>query len=122
MITKKKTEHRRRLKAHIRLRITGTPERPRLTVFRSLRNVYAQIIDDTTGRTIVSVSNLSKGEREQFKDLKGQAAKAKLVGKLAARKAIERKITQVVFDRNGYLFHGVVKAMADGAREGGLKF
>jgi len=122
MITKKKTEHRRRLKAHIRLRITGTPERPRLTIFRSLRNVYAQIIDDTTGRTIVSVSNLSKEDREQFKDLKGQAAKAKLVGKLAARKAIEHKITQVVFDRNGYLFHGVVKAMADGAREGGLKF
>ena len=122
MITKKKTEHRSRLKVHIRLRITGTPERPRLTVFRSLRNVYAQIIDDTTGKTLVAVSNLSKPEREQFKDLKGQAAKAKLVGKIAARKAVEQKITQVVFDRNGYLYHGVVKAMADGAREGGLKF
>ena len=122
MITKKKTEHRSRLKAHIRLRITGTPQRPRLTVFRSLRNVYAQIIDDTTGTTIISVSNLSKQDREQFRDLKGQAAKAKLVGKLAAQKAIEKKITQVVFDRNGYLYHGVVKAMADGAREGGLKF
>jgi large subunit ribosomal protein L18 len=122
MITKKKTEHRGRLKVHIRLRITGTPERPRLTVFRSLRNVYAQIIDDTTGRTLVAVSNLSKPEREQFKDLKGQAAKAKLVGKIAAQKAVEQKITQVVFDRNGYLYHGVVKAMADGAREGGLKF
>jgi large subunit ribosomal protein L18 len=122
MITKKKTEHRSRLKAHIRLRITGTPQRPRLTVFRSLRNVYAQIIDDTTGTTIISVSNLSKQDREQFKELKGQTAKAKLVGKLAAQKAIEKKITQVVFDRNGYLYHGVVKAMADGAREGGLKF
>ena len=122
MITKKKTEHRSRLKVHIRLRITGTTVRPRLTVFRSLKNVYAQIIDDTTGKTLVSVSNLSKGEREQFRDLKGQAAKAKLVGKIAAQKAIEQKITQVVFDRNGYLFHGVVKAMADGAREGGLKF
>jgi large subunit ribosomal protein L18 len=122
MITKKKTEHRRRLKVHIRLRITGTPERPRLTVFRSLRNVYAQIIDDTTGKTLVAVSNLSKPEREQFKELKGQAAKAKLVGKIAAQKAVEKKITQVVFDRNGYLYHGVVKAMADGAREGGLKF
>jgi large subunit ribosomal protein L18 len=122
MITKKKTEHRSRLKVHIRLRITGTPERPRLTVFRSLRNVYAQIIDDTTGKTLVAVSNLSKPEREQFKDLKGQAAKAKLVGKIAAQKAVEQKITQVVFDRNGYLYHGVVKAMADGAREGGLKF
>ena len=122
MITKKKTEHRSRLKVHIRLRITGTPERPRLTVFRSLRNVYAQIIDDTTGKTLVAVSNLSKPERDQFKDLKGQAAKAKLVGKIAAQKAAEKKITQVVFDRNGYLYHGVVKAMADGAREGGLKF
>jgi large subunit ribosomal protein L18 len=122
MITKKKTEHRSRLKVHIRLRITGTTERPRLTVFRSLRNVYAQIIDDTTGKTLVAVSNLSKPEREQFKDLKGQAAKAKLVGKIAAQKAVEQKITEVVFDRNGYLYHGVVKAMADGAREGGLKF
>ena len=122
MITKKKTEHRSRLKVHIRLRITGTPERPRLTVFRSLRNVYAQIIDDSTGKTLVAVSNLSKPDRDQFRDLKGQAAKAKLVGKLAAQKAIEKKITQVVFDRNGYLYHGVVKAMADGAREGGLKF
>ena len=122
MITKKKTEHRSRLKVHIRLRITGTPERPRLTVFRSLRNVYAQIIDDTTGKTLIAVSNLSKPERDQFKELKGQAAKAKLVGKIAARKAVEQKITQVVFDRNGYLYHGVVKAMADGAREGGLKF
>jgi large subunit ribosomal protein L18 len=122
MITKKKIEHRSRLKVHIRLRITGTPERPRLTVFRSLRNVYAQIIDDTTGKTLVAVSNLSKPEREQFKELKGQAAKAKLVGKIAAQKAAEKKITQVVFDRNGYLYHGVVKAMADGAREGGLKF
>ncbi|HUI66476.1 MAG TPA: 50S ribosomal protein L18 [Bacteroidota bacterium] len=122
MITNKKTEHRRRLKEHIRLRISGTPERPRLTVFKSLRNVYAQIIDDSTGRTLVSVSNLSKEAREQFQQLKGQSAKAKLVGKIAARQAIDRKITQVVFDRNGYLYHGVVKAMADGAREGGLKF
>ena len=122
MITKKKTEHRSRLKVHIRLRITGTTERPRLTVFRSLKNVYAQIIDDSTGKTLVAVSNLSKPEKDQFRELKGQAAKAKLVGKLAAKKAIEKKITQVVFDRNGYLYHGVVKAMADGAREGGLKF
>ncbi|HTY59433.1 MAG TPA: 50S ribosomal protein L18 [Bacteroidota bacterium] len=122
MITKKKTEHRSRLKVHIRLRISGTTERPRLTVFRSLKNVYAQIIDDSTGKTLVAVSNLSKPEKDQFRELKGQAAKAKLVGKLAAQKAIEKKITQVVFDRNGYLYHGVVKAMADGAREGGLKF
>jgi large subunit ribosomal protein L18 len=122
MITKRKFEHRNRLKRHIRIRITGTPERPRLTVFKSLRNVYAQIIDDAHGATIVSVSNLSKLARDQFKDLKGQTAKGKLVGKLAAQQALEKKITQVVFDRNGYLYHGVVKAVADGAREGGLKF
>jgi large subunit ribosomal protein L18 len=122
MITKKKTEHRKSLKRHIRIRITGTTARPRLTVFKSLRNVYAQIIDDSSGKTIVAVSNKSKDVREQFRDLKGQTAKAKLVGKLAARMAIEKNISQVVFDRNGYLYHGVVKAMADGAREGGLKF
>jgi large subunit ribosomal protein L18 len=122
MITKQKVEHRRRLKRHIRLRITGTSERPRLTVFKSLRNVYAQIIDDTKGATLVAVSNMSKDVKEQFKELKGQTAKAKLVGKLAAQKALEKKISQVVFDRSGYLYHGVIKAMADGAREGGLKF
>jgi large subunit ribosomal protein L18 len=122
MITKSKVEHRSRLKRHIRLHLTGTAARPRLTVFRSLRNVYAQIVDDSTGTTLVSVSNLSKESREQFKELKGQMAKAKLVGKLAAQKAREKSITSVVFDRNGYLYHGVVKAMADGAREGGLTF
>lgn len=122
MIANKKVEHRTSLKHHIRLRISGTPERPRLTVFRSIRNVYAQIIDDSTGKTLVSVSNLSKEVRDQFKELKGQTAKAKLVGKLAAQRAREKNINNVVFDRNGYLYHGVVKAMADGAREGGLKF
>jgi large subunit ribosomal protein L18 len=122
MITKKKVEHRSRLKRHIRLVLSGTTERPRLTVFRSLKNVYAQVIDDSTGTTIVSASNLSKEAREQFKDAKGQVAKAKLVGKLVAELAKQKNITTVVFDRNGYLYHGVIKAMADGAREGGLKF
>jgi large subunit ribosomal protein L18 len=122
MITKKKVEHRSRLKRHIRLVLSGTTERPRLTVFRSLKNVYAQVIDDSTGTTIVSASNLSKEAREQFKDAKGQVAKAKLVGKLVAELAKRKNITSVVFDRNGYLYHGVIKAMADGAREGGLKF
>jgi large subunit ribosomal protein L18 len=122
MITKTKTEHRTRLKRHVRLRITGTPERPRLTVFRSQRHVYVQIVDDTSGKTLVSVSDLAKGTKEEFKDLKGQVAIGKKVGQLTARRALEQNITQVVFDRNGYLYHGVVKAMADGAREGGLKF
>ena len=122
MITKKKTEHRSRLKVHIRKRVIGTKERPRLAVFKSLKHVYAQIVDDSTGTTILSVSDISKEVRDQFKDLKGQLALSKKVGQLAAKKALEKNITQVVFDRGGYLYHGVVKAMADGAREGGLKF
>jgi large subunit ribosomal protein L18 len=122
MITKKKVEHRRRLKQHIRLRVKGTSERPRLTVFRSMKHVYAQIVDDSTGKTVLSVSDLSKSLRDEFKSMKGQIALAKRVGQLAAKLASEKKISQVVFDRNGYLYHGVVKALADGAREGGLKF
>lgn len=122
MITKKKVEHRQRLKKHIRIRVAGTPERPRLAIYRSLKHVYAQIIDDSAGKTLVSVSDISKDVKDQFKDFKGQQALAKLVGKLAAQKAKERNITQVVFDRSGFLYHGVIKAMADGAREGGLKF
>ena len=122
MITKKKIEHRSRLQVHIRKRVVGTTERPRLAVFRSLKHVYAQIVDDSTGKTILSVSDISKEVRDQFKELKGQIALSKKVGELAAKKALEKNITQVVFDRGGYLYHGVVKAMADGAREGGLKF
>ena len=122
MITKKKVEHRQRLKKHIRIRVTGTPERPRLAIYRSLKHVYAQIIDDSAGKTIVSVSDISKDVKDQFKEIKRQRSLAKLVGKLAAQKAKERNITQVVFDRSGFLYHGVIKAMADGAREGGLKF
>src|SRR5512140_751469 len=120
MITKHRVENRRRVKTHIRLKISGTPERPRLTVFRSLKHVYAQVVDDRNGKTLVSVSDLSKDAREQFKDVKGQMKLAKQVGQLTAKKAMEKNIKEVVFDRNGYVFHGVVKAVADGAREGGL--
>jgi large subunit ribosomal protein L18 len=122
MITKDRVHKRTRVKRHIRTRISGTTERPRLTVFRSLKHVYAQIVDDSGGKTLVAVSDLSKEFREQFKETKGQSAIAKRVGTLAARKAVEKNITQVVFDRNGYVYHGVVKALADAAREGGLKF
>jgi len=122
MITKKKIEHRKRLKKHIRLELSGTTERPRLTVYRSLKHVYAQIVDDSAGKTLLSVSDLSKDLRDQFKEIKGQIAVGKMVGQLAAKKALAMKITQVVFDRNGFRYHGVVKAMAEGAREGGLKF
>jgi large subunit ribosomal protein L18 len=122
MITKNRVEKRRRVKTHIRLTISGTTERPRFTVYRSLKHVYAQIVDDATGKTLVAVSDLSKDVKDQMKDVKGQMNLAKQVGQLVAKKAMEKNIKEVVFDRNGYIFHGVVKAMADGAREGGLKF
>jgi large subunit ribosomal protein L18 len=122
MISKTKVEHRSRLKHHIRLRVKGTQERPRLTVYRSLLHIYAQIIDDTSGTTLISVSDLSKDVKEQLKDVKGHIAVSKRVGEMAAKRALEKNITQVVFDRNGYLYHGVVKALAEGARAGGLKF
>ncbi len=122
MITKNRVTNRKRLKAHIRLHLSGTAERPRLSVFRSLKHVYAQIIDDASGRTLVSMSDISKVGREQVKTAKSQTGVAKQIGKLVAARAAEKGITTVVFDRNGYLYHGVVKALADGAREGGLKF
>lgn len=122
MITKRKTENRARIKTHIRKSVAGTTERPRLTVFKSLKHVYAQIIDDSANKTLVSVSDISKDAKSDFGGVKGQMNISKKVGELVAKKAIAANITQVVFDRNGYLYHGVVKAMADGAREGGLKF
>lgn len=122
MNAKKKSENRARIKAHIRKAVTGTPERPRLTIFRSLKHVYAQIIDDTTKTTLISLSDISKDAKAEFAGVKGQMNISKKVGELVAKKAAAAKISQVVFDRNGYLYHGVVKAMADGAREGGLKF
>jgi large subunit ribosomal protein L18 len=122
MISKNRTENRKRSKVHIRMIVTGTTERPRLTVFRSLRHVYAQVVDDSTGKTLLGVSDVSKDLAEQFKELKGQVAVGKKVGQLLARKAAEKNIAQVVFDRNGFRYHGVVKAVAEGAREGGLKF
>lgn len=122
MITKRKSENRARIKTHIRKSVTGTAERPRLTVFKSLKHVYAQIIDDSANKTLLSVSDISKDVKSDFGSVKGQINISKKVGELVAKKAIAANITQVVFDRNGYLYHGVVKAMADGAREGGLKF
>jgi large subunit ribosomal protein L18 len=122
MIIKNKSANRRRVKRHIRLKMSGTGERPRLTVYRSLRHVYAQIVDDATGTTLVSASDLAKALRAEFQTVKGQLAISKKVGELTAKLALEKNIRQVVFDRNGYLYHGVVKALADGARAGGLKF
>ena len=113
---------RERIKKHIRKQIKGTPECPRLSVFRSLRSIYAQLIDDTSQTTLFTVSSLSKSLSNEIKKSKGKVEVAKIVGRTAGEKAKERKIDKVVFDRNGYLFHGRVKAVAEGAREAGLKF
>ncbi len=109
-----------RLKRHkkVRGKISGTTSRPRMNVFRSNSNIYAQIIDDTKGATLVSASSLDK-EVEGFG---GNKEVAKKVGQLIAKRALEKDIESVVFDRGGYIFHGRVKELADGAREGGLKF
>jgi large subunit ribosomal protein L18 len=119
---KRNENSRNRSKIKIRKKMSGTVEKPRLTVYRSLNNVYAQIIDDTTGKTLVSASSLSKDAQEALKGAKGKTAKSKEIGKLVAKKALDQKISTVVFDRNGYRYHGRIQAIADGAREGGLKF
>lgn len=119
---KKNTNPRLRSKTRIRKKISGTREVPRLTIYRSLNQIYAQIIDDSTGNTLVSASSLSKEVADEIKNSKGKISKSKIVGKLVAAKAIEKKISSVVFDRNGYRYHGRVQAIAEGAREGGLKF
>lgn len=109
-----------RLKRHIRVRskISGTAERPRLNVFRSNANIYAQIIDDVNGVTLVSANTLEKG----FEGATGNAEAAKKVGTVLAERAKAKGIEEVVFDRGGYVYHGRVAALAEGAREGGLKF
>jgi len=119
---KRNANLRLRSKTKIRKNISGTTEKPRLSVFRSLDNVYAQIIDDTNGTTLTSASSLSKELAEDLKKAKGKIAKSKIVGGFVAKKALEKNITTVVFDRNGYRYHGRIQAIADGAREGGLKF
>lgn len=106
----------------VRKKVQGTPERPRVSVYRSLKHMYVQLVDDTTGVTLVSASTHSKDLHAQFTDVQGKVGKAHLIGKEIARRALERNITTVVFDRAGYMFHGRIKAVADGAREGGLQF
>ena len=122
MIRKNTVERLAKKQVRIRKKIRGTSERPRLVVFRSAKHAYAHIIDDTTGKTLLSVSTLSKDLREDVKHAKTPIAHYKLIGVAAAKKALEKNIKEVVFDRSGYLYHGRVKALADGAREGGLKF
>jgi large subunit ribosomal protein L18 len=118
--TKKRRQLRRKL--HIRKKIFGTPEEPRLTVKRSLKHIYAQIIDDTQHLTIVSASTLDKDVLSSIKKDMKKVDLSKLVGTHLAKKAKEKNIKKVAFDRNGYLYHGRVKVLADAAREGGLEF
>lgn len=105
----------------VRKKITGTAERPRLNIFKSSQHIYAQIVDDTTGTTIVAASTVMVDVKAGLKHC-GNAEAAKKVGSEIARRALEKNITQVVFDRNGFLYHGRVKALADAAREHGLSF
>jgi large subunit ribosomal protein L18 len=118
-VVQKKRTLRERRKRRIRQKVFGHAERPRLSVYRSLNHVYAQVIDDATGKTIAAASTLSP----ELKDGKGKKSeRAKEVGKLLAKKCQAAQIASVVFDRNGFNYHGRIAAVADGAREGGLKF
>jgi large subunit ribosomal protein L18 len=117
----KKQDARLRRRKRIRKKISGTNERPRLSVFKSLKHIYAQIINDEEGITLISSCTLSPEIREQIKS-GGNIAAAKIVGELIAKKALEKGIKTVVFDRGGYIYHGRVKTLAEAAREGGLQF
>jgi large subunit ribosomal protein L18 len=114
-------ERRERIKKRIRKTISGSAETLRMSVFRSNKGIYVQLIDDISGKTVLAVSSKNKEVAEQIKGL-NKIEQAKAVGKLAAEKSLEKGISSVVFDRNGYLYHGRVKSLADAAREGGLKF
>ncbi len=114
-------EARRNRHARLRLKLQGTATRPRLCVFRSLKQIYAQVIDDVAGHTLVSASTLDADIRSQA-DSKSKTAQAELVGALVAKRALERGVEQVVFDRGGYKYHGRVKALAEAARAAGLSF
>ena len=116
-----KIDRRQRIRYRIRKHVSGTPERPRMAVYRSNKQIYVQLIDDVAGVTLSAASSADKSLVEAVKGKPGMEV-AKLVGKLAAERAIEKGITQVSFDRGGYLYHGKVKCLADAAREGGLKF
>ena len=113
-----KKEIRNRIHARIRRKLRGTPERPRLAIFRSVAHIYAQVIDDDGGVTLVSASSVDKGGKTNG----GNVAAAKIIGKLVAERAKEKGISKVVFDRGGYQYHGRVKALADAARAAGLEF
>ena len=117
----KKNRARLKRKKRIRKKLSGTAERPRLTVFRSSRHIYAQVVDDVRGHTLASASTLEKNFK-QDPELKGKINSAGMTGKTIAERVMSKGITQVVFDRNGFRYHGRIKAVSDSAREAGLKF
>ena len=117
-----KKDSRLRRKKHIKKTVKGTPERPRMVVNRSLNHIYVQLIDDLSGSTLLATSTCSKDISKELVNAKSKCDKSKIVGKQMAELAKKKKISKVVFDRNGYLYHGRVKALSEGAREGGLEF
>ena len=122
MVSKPNSNKQREIRhARVRNKISGTADRPRLNVYRSLNNIYAQVIDDTTGNTLVSASTLDEEIKAAVKNT-GNKEAAKAVGTLVAKRALEKKIKNVVFDRGGYIYHGRVKELAEAAREAGLEF
>lgn len=121
MVEKNRFEARLRRHVRVRKKIQGTPQRPRLSVFRSLSQIYAQVIDDQAGRTLVSASTIDHDLRARVKGLK-KSEQARLVGQALAERALQKGIKAVVFDRGGFKYAGRVKALAEGAREGGLEF
>lgn len=121
MAEKNRSEARIRRHVRVRINVQGTQQRPRLSVFRSLSEIYAQVIDDQTGHTVVSASTIDQELRDQVKGLK-KSEQAKMVGKTLAERAKAKGVQAVVFDRGGFKYSGRVKALADGAREGGLEF
>jgi large subunit ribosomal protein L18 len=118
---KAREEARKRRQRRVRAHVSGTADRPRLNVFRSLSHIYAQVIDDKSGVTLVSASSLDSELRTEMAGKK-KAEQAKAVGQAVAKRALAQGLTKVTFDRGGYRYHGRVKALADGAREGGLEF
>ncbi len=119
---KRRLSPRKRRHLRVRARVFGTPERPRLNVFRSNKHIYAQIIDDTRGHTLVAASTLEQEVRERFPNPHPKVEEARVVGQVIGERALAKGITKVVFDRGGYKYHGRVKALADGARAAGLQF
>ncbi|MBP3192273.1 50S ribosomal protein L18 [Natronogracilivirga saccharolytica] len=116
-----KTARRSKIRRRVRSKISGTADTPRLAVFKSSKHVYAQLIDDQAGHTIAAASTVSKNMKDQMGE-KAKMEKAEAIGEFLAKEAIDKGINQVVFDRSGYKYHGIIKSLAEGARKGGLQF